>query len=895
MSLLRLARLRLRALLARDAVDREIDEELRFHIEMQAEANERAGMLPAEARRQAILLFGGVEGHRERARGVQGLGLMGGRASWLDVKLGLRMLVKHPGLTVVGGIAIMVAVGIAAAFFEFSEDMMNPALPIAERDRVVAIRLWNVAEAAPERQILRDLADWREEVRSIRDLGAVMSVERTLLTDDGGSEIVESAQTTAAAFRIGGVAPLLGRPLMESDEAEGAPRVAVIGHGVWQRLFDGRPDAIGRTVRVGPTTATVVGVMPEGFAFPIEEEIWTPLQGDFRGFERRAGPPVTAFGRLAPGATLDDARAELAAIGRRMALDHPETHQHLRPEVVRLQDVVGNPGMRMAMYGLRVFFILLMIVMCTNVATLVFARTATREGEIAIRGALGASRGRILVQMFLESLTLTGIASLLGLFAAWAGLRWGMDLFFQIQEQRTPVWWDHGLSLATIAFVVLLAIVGAVVLGVLPALKVTGPRLQPTLSRLSAGGSPLRFGGLWTALVVFQVAIAVAFLPFIVLNSRDVLRASAVESVFPADQYLTGRIVREWEEPPIGMDPAARAEFFAGSARIFSEVKRRIASEPGVEGVAFADRVAAMNHPYESVEVWGEAGVRADALPESIARTLRADPDYFEMVGAPIVSGRGFQPSDFLPGSSSILVNERFVADVLGGRDPVGQRIRHPGRPGRESERWYDVVGVVANPRMDSFAAGSHRAVYHPLRLEQATAVQMFARAGPTAAAMAPRLHSLIHEADPGLRVRAVETVAEHWAPSHRGERMLALIMVLVGMITLMLSAAGIHALMAFTVSQRVREIGIRTALGASPSRIIAVVFSRALGQLGLGVLLGGTAAILANREEIVADGPAVLFLVGAIILAVGMIACVLPAARVLRIRPIQALKAGNT
>jgi hypothetical protein len=253
-------------------VEEELSEELQFHIDMQTEENVRAGMSPQEARRQAVLLFGGVEGHKEECREARGAEVRAARLSWLDFKLGLRMLAP-----LVGGLAITVATGFGAAFFEFTGKFLNPRLPLPEAERIVAVENWDYAAGGGEPRSLHELGIWRERAESVDHLAAYMGVEHALVTGDGRSEVVYAAQMSAAAFRVAGIAPLLGRPLMDADEEEGAPPVVVIGHDVWRRLFDDDPGVVGRTVRLGSATATVAGVMPEGFRFPMNYEAWTPL------------------------------------------------------------------------------------------------------------------------------------------------------------------------------------------------------------------------------------------------------------------------------------------------------------------------------------------------------------------------------------------------------------------------------------------------------------------------------------------------------------------------------------------------------------------------------------------------------------------------------------------
>ncbi len=320
-----------------------------------------------------------------------------GSSTVQDYKLGVRMLVKSPGLTIAGGLALAIAIGLGAGWYDLTGDLLRPKLPLIDGDRLVEVEMRNSVASQDERRLLHDLTGWRQHVRSIEDLGAYRTLERNLILGDANPVPVTLAETTASAFRVTGVPPILGRPLLDDDEQPGAPPVVVLGYHVWKQQFGGRVDAIGQTVQLGRTTASVVGVMPEGFTFPINHKLWMPLQVRTSGYGPLEGFAIRVFGRLAPGATQAQANAELTALAERTALASPDTHQHLRPRVLAYGG--ESPGDRswfeLALTHLPI--LLVMIVACMNVGTLIYARTATRDGEIAIRSALGASRPNTLI------------------------------------------------------------------------------------------------------------------------------------------------------------------------------------------------------------------------------------------------------------------------------------------------------------------------------------------------------------------------------------------------------------------------------------------------------------------------------------------------------------------
>ncbi len=420
--------------------------------------------------------WGGV-GERNGSMAAAGTGrgpLVRLGVSWLDFKLGFRMLLKYPGLTVVGGVAIAFAIWVGAGTFEFVTQVVRPTLPLDDGDRIVGIRLWHSASGGVEEQALYDFVGWREAVKSVVDLGAFRTLRRNVIVNGSGTEETVAA-ISASAFRVARVPPLLGRPLVEADERPGAAPVIVIGYDVWQRRFDGDPDVVGRTVRLANTAVTVVGVMPEGFAFPVSHHVWTPLRLDLIDFGRRSGPSVNVFGRLASGVTIGEAQAELAALGQRASADFPDTHEHIRPQVLPYASSILNftRGQSVGLMSVaNLFVVALLVVMCANVALLMFARATTREGEIVVRNALGASRGRIITQLFVEALVVGGVGTIVGLALARFGLHWGFAAVVA-EAGALPFWFRPSLSPATVLYAAVLTLVGAMVAGAAPALKVT--------------------------------------------------------------------------------------------------------------------------------------------------------------------------------------------------------------------------------------------------------------------------------------------------------------------------------------------------------------------------------------------------------------------------------------
>jgi predicted permease len=827
----------------------------------------------------------------------------------LDLKLGLRMLVKYPMLTLIGGIAITVATAIGVGASEFVRDMIASTLPLEDGHRIVRIYYDDTEAGGSASASLYDLDVWRGSLSSVEDLGAYTTMEQGLVSDRGEAGTVNLARVSVSAFRLTRVPPMLGRFLGEADEGPDAPPVVVLGHGPWQTLLGGDPDPIGRIVQLGGTPTTLVGIMPEGYAFPQMQDAWVPLRRDAADLQPETASSASVFARLAPGATMASARSELEVAGRRAAADFPDVYGRLSPRVDGFASRASSGVLALVLSGVGVLFAFLLVVASANVATLVFARTVTREGEIAVRTALGATRRRIVFQLFAEALVLVGGATLIGMTVARLAIGEIGRLFFIIQQApQPPFWWDEALSTTTILYAVVLAAVGAVVVGVVPALKATGGDVQPRLGQLSTGGGgSLRFGGIWTVVIVLQVALSVAFLPLAV-SQAGLAFADHERTGFPAQEILTAQLGRDPAVPPRTLEE--REAFLAASHRLFENVREVLASDPAVQGVAMASGLSAMNHVISPYEFEGD-GSGASTLTH--ARILLVDPSYLEMTSASVVAGQSLGPADFAPQARTVVVNQAFVDAFLAGRNVVGGRLRVAERqPGSEAAivdalpagTSLEIVGVVRNPGIDEFGPGAHPAIYAPLDLApvtprdvglvgmpQAPVAQLFVRMRPDSGPLASRLYAHVASVDPTLRLSEVATAAEAWRPVHIGARLGGWIFMAVAAIVLMLSVAGIYSLMAFTVSRRTREIAIRTAVGAGRRQIMGIVFGRAVAQLLVGVLLGSLIAVPVLLDGVADQGPRTLLIVSTVLLAAGIAACLVPVRRVFAIEPAMAMR----
>jgi predicted permease len=804
--------------------------------------------------------------------------------SWLDFKVGIRMLARYPGITVVGTVAIAVAIALGTLYFEAINKFWNPRLLIPDGDRVVSIRNWDARELREEARSLHDFLIWREQVRTVDNLGAALVFVRNVTTADGLVEPVRGAEITANAFALMATPPQLGRVLMEQDEQLTEPPVVVIGHTLWKARFASDPAVIGRTVKLGTETATIVGVMPEGFGFPTSERIWTPLRVNQAALAPREGPPVSIFGRLARGATMEAAQAELAGIGGGIAAANPETHRYLQPRVTSYAKPIfeGQQALliRTMLSVVAGVFLTLLAIVCTNVATLVFARTATRGWEITVRSALGATRGRIIAQLFVEAMVLAGVAAILGLVLAKFALGWGLTMM--AGSDGLPFWIDDSLSWKTVLYTGGLTLFGAAIVGILPALRATRLNVQDALRNEGAARSGLKFGGFWTTVIVVQVAITVALMPLAAAGVFEANRFMQRAEGIGAERYLTARVGIDRE------DYGMAEEAFAGRSRVsVDELERRLSEEPGVEHVTFADRLPVMDQFKYQIEVDTIAGGPASTLRTSTL--VQVGRGFFAAFGTSVIAGRDFAPVEYETGHV-LIVNESFVHHVFGGRNAIGQRIRITAGEidSLAGDDWYEIVGVVKDFGWQLPRPWEQSAMYRP-RLPLSLGNLAVRVSDPDA--FAKRLRQVAADVDPTIRLTDVQPLTNVGGGEAQMGWALTSVAWLVGFIVLTLSATGIHALVSFTVARRTREIGIRAALGARPGRIVAGVFTRAFLQIGAGVIAGtGLAAVLGgvgSTREIL-----ILVAADAVMLLVGLTACAVPLRRALRIEPTEALRA---
>jgi len=817
----------------------------------------------------------------------------------LDSRFGVRMLMKHRGLTVVGVFATAVAIAVGATLFEVFSELLGPTLPFTDSARIVGVQFPGPNPDRPERRVIHDFAAFQGQLRSIEHFGAYRNAEYNLVAADTPPEPVTVAEISASVFTITGVPASKGRFLLPADEAPSAPPVIVIGHQAWQRRFAGDPAVIGRNVKLGGISRTVVGVMPEDFKFPTNHQFWIPFRVEPLKYPRWEGPSIVMLGRLAPGATIEQAEAEVTTIAQRSAVAHPITNRPLQPQVMQFTRGFLEPSVALVLRVGQFLVGILTLVVAINLAILIYARTMTRLGEIAVRSALGASRARILAQLFIEALAM----SLVGAGVGLAISRYALGVIQALAHTNggLPYWVTFDLSMASVLYAIGLALMAALIMGVLPGLKATGARINSNLHELHGRGGT-RLGATWTTLIVAQVAVAVAVLPAAVFVAARVIRMEMVGAGFAAESVVVASAAVDL--------PAGKIDGDLLRARQ-ADLIERLRKEPGVARVAFSSGIPGFAG---SEQIRFEDGVRrrtgaehvpdvgiTDALFPSV---VRGSVDMFDTYGAQILAGRNFRSADAAtPGA--VIVNHSFARMYLKDGNALGVRFKYveeaEGVPvgERAPERWLEIVGVVRDfPAFPpNFVRAGEPTIYHAANVGDMHPVTVSVRfAGTVPPDFIGRFRQIGAEVDSAMQLHDVGVLADRYTEGRSALRALAWAMGLVTLSVLLLSAAGIYALMSFTVSQRTREIGIRTALGAAPGRVLVTIFRRAAWQVGGGVLLGTAlsgGAFVATGLNLSGAVP-LLVAVATIMALVGLLAAFAPARRGLRIQAIEALRADS-
>ncbi|MEX2182391.1 MAG: ABC transporter permease [Gemmatimonadaceae bacterium] len=799
-----------------------------------------------------------------------------------DIRLGLRTLIKSPGLTIVSVIALMFGIGLTTMMFSIIYGAMLRGLPYPDGDKILIVWRSNPAQNV-ERQSLpiQDFADYRAQQRSFEIFGAYTSGTMNV----SGTERAEryaGTWITAGVFGMTGVRPLLGRDFLEGESAPGGAKVAILGHAMWQERFGGAASVLGTSMRVNGAPYEIVGVMPPDFDFPDGGQLWLPLQTDPLVGRRGDGQFVQTVGKLRAGLTIDDANVEMATIAARLAADHPETNKDYTAYSTGFVDAFIGDEPRQLLWTMlgAVFFVLL--IACSNVANLLLDRAAHRSKEVGVRTALGASRGQV-VRMFLaEALLLAVGGAVLGIVLAKVGI----DAFNRaIVSTDPPSFIDIRLFPPVLLFAIGVSLLATLLAGLIPAIQSSRSDIAEVLKDESRGASSLRIGKLSKVLVVFEIALSCGLLVAAGLMIKSVTKAQTRDTGFTSADVFTARV----GFPVVYTDTVAQLQFF-------TQLAERVGEIPGVRAAAVASGLPGAQQGFNGnrVALDGATYERTQDLPNT--RGASVTPGFFAALDIPLRQGRLFTDGDRAGALPVAIVNERFVRQHLSGGDALGRRVRLGSL--ENPQPWLTIVGVVP----DVFAGDPEdprpAVVFRPFAQARTPFAYIVARTPGPPLSLAQPVRDAVASLNPDLPIYWSMTLDEAIAEPLWFVRVFGTMFMIFGLVALFLASIGLYAVMSFAVSRRTREVGIRMALGATPRRVVRLIFNNGAWQLGLGLGIGLLLAAGISRllTMILFDvqplDPAVFGGVAAVLAITGMIACFIPARRATRVDPADAMRA---
>ena len=884
-----------RALLHKDKVERDMDKELRFHLDMEIEDNIKRGMTLSEARRQALLRFGGVEKFKEECRDVRGAPLV--ESLLQDMRYGTRILFRNPGFTVVAVLTLALGIGANTAIFSVIYGVLMRPLPYKDGNQLVIVQ-----QQAPLAQLnnvpfsVKEVQDYREQSQTLDAVVEHHTMSFTLLGGDEPQR-VQTGVVSANFFDVLGVKPLLGRTFVESDEQHGSDAVLVLSYQYWRRSHGGDPSIIGRSFQMNNRPHTVVGVLPPIPQYPNEQDVYMPTshcptRASEQFISNRNARMMSVFARLKPGIPVAQAQADLSTLAGNLQQQYPDSYPANRgyaASVVSLQDELTRRAKPTFLILLGTAGLVLLIA-CANVANLTLARLMRREREMAIRAALGAGRGRLIRQLLTESTLLSVAGGVLGLLLAAGGLQ----LLVSFAERFTARSSEIRIDGLVLLFTLLVSIATGLIFGLMPVFS-SDQNLTGTLKegggRSSAGVRRQRVRNL---LIVAQVGVSFILLIWAGLMLRSLIKLQHVNPGFDPERVLVMRISPNWSKIKTPEDTRALLLRILDKAR----------SEPGVLSAALGstfpmNQLGITSGPFNrGFQIEGRLIPDGELAPQADFRT--ASTDYFETVRQPLVMGRTFEEGDHDQAVPVAVINQATARHRWGDENPIGRRISFDGgqtNTARGRERtWLTIVGVVGDVRQYGLDREPTDEIYVPLT-QAGFGGSLLIRTAADPLSVAKIMREAIYEVDSDTAVDRVQTLEQVRSDAVASPRLTAMLLAMFAALALVITAAGIAGVMALSVNQRTHELGVRLALGATPGKVLGMVMRQGMSFVLVGLSVGVVGALLLGRLmsallfAVEPTDPITFLAVALVLIAVAAAACFVPARRVTSIDPMLALR----
>jgi predicted permease len=905
---------RLRALLFKGALDDELDEELRYHLEREVEQNIRAGMSPEEARYAALRAFGGLQRAREECKEARGVRFI--EELWQDLRYGVRTLWKKPGFTLVAVLTLALGIGANTAIFSFVNAVLLRPLPVAEPERLVYV-FGGVRTNPYNVSSYPDYIDYRDRNKVFSNLIAYSPITLSLSGDDG-ADTISGLIVTGNYFEALGVRAQVGRTFLpDEDSTPGGHAVAVISHALWQDRFAGDPHIAGRQLLLNGQPFTIVGVAPAGFngaETGQTNDIYVPMamQAVVRppraGYSGEMNPDLLSkrgprwldlVGRLKPGVTVGQAQAELSTLAAQLAASYPETNQGQTATVSPISK--GDPTQRgtlLSVAGLLLGVVgLVLLIACANVANLLLARAAARRKEISIRLALGAGRGRLIRQLLTESVLLALAGGACGLLLAiWLV---GVMRAYSPPANFFPVAFDFSLDRSVLGFTLLLSVLTGLVFGIAPALQASKPDLVAALKDETAlmpgaSGRGARRFTLGNLLVVVQVALSLVLLVSAGLFLRSLQQAQNIDPGFDAEHVLT---------MPLNINLLRYTK--AQGQDFYRQVLERVSALPGVQSATLTRTPPLSGASRQSsVTVAGrEAPDRAsssestggggEGVADNNTLTSPVALNYFRTLGIPLLRGRDFNAQDREGAPGVAVVNESFARRYFPNQDPIGQRLSLSGAQGP----WLEVVGLARDSKYVTLGEAPAPFLYQPLAQHHETGMVLLVRTSVAPSSLVPAVRREVQSIERNLPLTNARTMTELLNASLFPARVGAILLGAFGLLALLLASVGLYGVMSYSVSRRTREIGIRMALGARGGDVLRLVLGESLALVAAGMLLGLVAAFAATRllsgflYGVSPTDPAAFIGIVLLLALVALAASLIPARRAAHVDPMVAFR----